>query len=65
MNATVSIFTQIPASLHDCMQDYLQQHPDWDEKRLLAAAVSLFLLQNGDGDRHVGQVYLEAMFHRS
>jgi hypothetical protein len=47
------------------MKDYLQQHPDWDEKRLLTAAVPLFLLQHGDGDRLVGQVYLEAMFHRS
>jgi hypothetical protein len=38
-----------------------KQHPDWDEKRLLTAAVSLFLLQHGDGDRHIRQVYLEVI----
>ncbi|OYD86680.1 hypothetical protein CDG77_33710, partial [Nostoc sp. 'Peltigera membranacea cyanobiont' 213] len=26
-------------------------HPDWDEHRLITAAISLFLLQNADGDR--------------
>ncbi|MBH8561884.1 DUF2811 domain-containing protein [Nostoc sp. CENA67] len=64
MNATVSILTQIPSSLHDCLKDYLQQHPDWDENRVLTAAVSLFLLQNADGDRRVAQVYLDTLFHR-
>ncbi|MBD2452098.1 DUF2811 domain-containing protein [Nostoc sp. FACHB-152] len=64
MNATVSIFTEIPETLHECLKDYLQQHPGWDENRVLTAAVSLFLLQNADGDRKVAQVYLETLFHR-
>ncbi|OUL36176.1 hypothetical protein BV372_08185 [Nostoc sp. T09] len=63
MNATVSILTEIPEVLHDCLKDYLEQHPDWDENRVLTAAVSLFLLQNADGDRRVAQVYLETLFH--
>ncbi|MBD2452384.1 DUF2811 domain-containing protein [Nostoc sp. FACHB-152] len=72
MNATVSILTEIPAPLHECLKDYLQQHPDWDENRVLTAAVSLFLLQNAQGDacgnpfgqRRVAQVYLETLFRR-
>ncbi|BBD63100.1 hypothetical protein NIES2109_59500 (plasmid) [Nostoc sp. HK-01] len=64
MNATVSIFTEIPETLHECLKDYLQQHPEWDENRVLTAAVSLFLLQNADGDRRVAQVYLETLFRR-
>ncbi|OYD86705.1 hypothetical protein CDG77_33530, partial [Nostoc sp. 'Peltigera membranacea cyanobiont' 213] len=39
-------------------------HPDWDEHRLITAAISLFLLQNADGDRRVSQVYLETLFRR-
>ncbi|MBD2441352.1 DUF2811 domain-containing protein [Nostoc sp. FACHB-110] len=62
MNATVSILTEIPETLHECLKDYLQQHPEWDENRVLTAAVSLFLLQNADGDRRVAQVYLETLF---
>ncbi len=65
MNATINIFTEIPSPLHDCLKEYLEQHPDWDEKRVLTAAVSLFLLQNADGDRRVAQVYLETLFHRN
>lgn len=62
MNTTVSVFTEIPETLYECLKDYLQQHPDWDENRVLTAAVSLFLLQNADGDRRVAQVYLETLF---
>ncbi|MEH1851477.1 MAG: DUF2811 domain-containing protein [Nostoc sp.] len=43
---------------------YLEKHPDWDEHRLITAAISLFLLQNADGDRRVSQVYLETLFRR-
>ncbi len=63
MNATVSIFTEIPESLHDSLKNYLEKHPDWDQNRVLTAALSLFLLQNGDGDRHAARVYLETLFH--
>ncbi|MBH8574244.1 DUF2811 domain-containing protein [Nostocaceae cyanobacterium CENA369] len=64
MNATVNIFTELPETLHECLKNYLEQHPDWDEQRVLTAAIALFLLQNADGDRRVAQVYLETLFHR-
>jgi hypothetical protein len=63
MNATVSIFTEIPETLHESLKIYLESHPDWDENRVLTAALSLFLLQNGDNDRHTARVYLETLFH--
>ncbi|WP_193198656.1 DUF2811 domain-containing protein [Nostoc sp. MG11] len=64
MKATVNILTAIPESLHESLKVYLEQHPDWDENRVVTAAISLFLLQHGDGDRRVAQVYLETLFHR-
>ncbi|WP_193200389.1 DUF2811 domain-containing protein [Nostoc sp. MG11] len=64
MNATVSILTEIPVTLDESLKDYLEKHPDWDAHRVLKAALSLFLLQHGDSDRRVAQVYLEALFHR-
>ncbi|MBW4477045.1 MAG: DUF2811 domain-containing protein [Tolypothrix brevis GSE-NOS-MK-07-07A] len=63
MNATVSIFTEIPETLHESLKIYLESHPDWDENRVLTAALSLFLLQNGDNDRRTARVYLETLFH--
>lgn len=63
MNATVSIFTEIPETLHESLKNYLETHPDWDQNRVLTAALSLFLLQNGDSDRRAARVYLETLFH--
>jgi hypothetical protein len=59
MNSTVSIFTEIPETLHESLKNYLESHPDWDQNRVLTAALSLFLLQNGDSDRRAARVYLE------
>ncbi len=64
MNSTQNIFTTLPETLHQSLNTYLEKHPDWDERRLITAAISLFLLQNADGDRSVSQVYLETLFRR-
>jgi hypothetical protein len=63
MNATVNIFTAIPESLQEPLKNYLETHPDWDQNRVMTAALSLFLLQNGDNDRRAARVYLETLFH--
>ncbi|UZQ52774.1 DUF2811 domain-containing protein [Trichothermofontia sichuanensis B231] len=62
MNAMVSILAEIPESLHDSLKTYLEAHPDWDQDRVFAAALSLFLLQNGDCDRRAARVYLDTLF---
>lgn len=70
MNATVSILAEIPERLHESLANYLESHPDWDQDRVFAAALSLFLLQNGDNSstensrfyRQAARVYLETLF---
>ena len=64
MNASVSILTEIPEQLHESLKSYLETHPDWDQDRVFTAALSLFLLQNGNGDRRAARVYLETLFHQ-
>ena len=64
MSNTLSILTEIPEELHQSLQSYLASHPDWDQDRVFAAALSLFLLQNSDGDRRAARVYLETLFNR-
>lgn len=63
MNATVSILTEIPEELHQSLKGYLETHPEWDQDRVFTAALSLFLLQNSNGDRRAARVYLETLFH--
>ncbi|MGF1574619.1 MAG: DUF2811 domain-containing protein [Synechococcaceae cyanobacterium RM1_1_27] len=65
MNPSVSILAEIPEELHDTLKGYLTQHPDWDQDRVFTAALSLFLLQNGDTDRRAARIYLNSLFQRS
>jgi hypothetical protein len=70
MSATVSILAEIPEELHESLQSYLNSHPDWDHDRVLSAALSLFLLQNGSSEtmdssrsyRRAARVYLDTLF---
>lgn len=69
MNTTVSILAEIPETLLDSLRSYLETHPDWDQDRVFAAALSLFLLQNADSTpeaalcyRQAARVYLETLF---
>lgn len=64
MSNTLSILTEIPEELHQSLKSYLEDHPDWDQDRVFTAALSLFLLQNSNGDRRAAKVYLETLFHR-
>lgn len=70
MNATVSILAEIPEDLHQSLKRYLETNPTWDQDRVFAAALSLFLLQNGtvktleaqESNRACTRVYLESLF---
>ena len=70
MNGTVSILAEIPEELHESLKCYLENHPSWDQDRVFAAALSLFLLQNGNSKatevsqnyRACARVYLETLF---
>lgn len=63
--SNVSILAEIPEDLHVTLKRYLERHPDWDQDRVFTAALSLFLLQNGDTDRRAARIYLNSLFQRS
>ena len=46
MKSPVSILTEIPAELHESLQDYLENHPTWEQDTVFVAALSLFFHQN-------------------
>ncbi|HEY9815349.1 MAG: DUF2811 domain-containing protein [Synechococcales cyanobacterium K44_A2020_017] len=70
MNASVSILAEIPEDLHESLQGYLDNHPEWDQDRVFSAALSLFLLQNSQTTtpdatrsyRRAARVYLDTLF---
>lgn len=46
MNTMVSLVAEIPDSLHQELQQFLNQESDWDFDQLLTVAISSFLYQN-------------------
>ncbi len=60
--ATVSLMVEVPESLHLSMQDYLNNHDLWSQERVMQAALSLFLMQNGVNHPHVNRLYLDSLF---
>ena len=62
MNITISILAEIPEELHESLKQYLESHPTWDQDRAFSAALSLFLLQNGESDRATSRIYLNSLF---
>lgn len=44
----ISIFAELPESLHAVLSQYLDTHPECDRDQVLIAALALFLMQNGD-----------------
>ena len=73
MSSAVSILAEIPEEIHLSLKNYLETHPNWDQDRVFAAALSLFLLQNNGGQtssdasqnyRACARVYLETLFQQ-
>ncbi|ESA37925.1 hypothetical protein N836_34600 [Leptolyngbya sp. Heron Island J] len=60
--ATVSLMVEVPETLHLSMQDYLNTHELWSQERVMQAALSLFLMQNGVNQPHVNKLYLDSLF---
>jgi hypothetical protein len=46
------------------MGSFIEGHPQWDQYRLLQAALTGFLLQQGQQERALTQRYVASMFGR-
>lgn len=60
--AVVSLRADVPAGLLASMQAFIECHPNWDQYRLVQAAVAGFLVQNGSRSRGVTRCYLANLF---
>jgi len=58
----ISFQTEIPKSIQKAMKDYIEKHPNWDQYRLLQAALAGFLIQNGISSRLITRLYIGNMF---
>ena len=59
---TISFQTEIPKHIQQAMKVYIEKHPNWDQYRLLQAALAGFLIQNGITSRLITRLYIGNMF---
>ena len=58
----VSVENQIPDDLREAMGRFINNHPQWDQYRLMQAAIAGFLFQQGCQDHAVVRHYLDGLF---
>ena len=46
-DSVVSFQTEMPLLLQQAMTRFIEEHPNWDQYRLVQAALAGFLVQNG------------------
>ncbi len=59
---TISFQTEIPKQIQQAMKVYIEKHPNWNQYRLLQAALAGFLIQNGISSRLITRFYIANMF---
>jgi hypothetical protein len=60
--AMVSFQTAVPEALLHSMRMFIEDHPNWDQYRLVQAALAGFLVQNGMRSRELTRCYLANLF---
>ncbi len=63
-NDVVSFIEEVPSPLNDAMSNFMDEHPNWDQYRLIQAAISGFLVQKGVSTREINRIYSQSMFCR-
>ena len=58
----VSFVQDIPVSIKDAMASFIEKYPNWDQYRLVQAAISGYLLQKGVDSREINRIYFKSMF---
>ena len=58
----ISFQTEIPKPIQQAMKKYIEKHPNWDQYRLLQAALAGVLIQNGITSRLITRLYIGNMF---
>ena len=60
--SVVSFISEVPAPLKEAMTVFIEDHPNWDQYRLIQAALAGFLVQNGVESREITRLYIGNMF---
>ena len=62
--STVSFHSELPQPLQQAMVEFIERCPNWDQYRLVQAALAGFLIQHGVESREITRLYVGNMFRR-
>jgi len=63
-SGSVSFQTEVSQPLQQAMVGFIERCPNWDQYRLVQAAIAGFLIQNGVDSREITRLYVGSMFRR-
>ena len=58
----ISFKCDLHENLQQAMQDFIDEHPNWDQYRIIQAAIAGFLMQKGFDNRDLTRLYVGNMF---
>ena len=58
----ISFKCDLHENLQQAMNKFVEDHPNWDQYRILQAAIAGFLLQKGFHNRDITRLYVGKMF---
>ena len=61
----ISFKCELHENLQMAMKEFLEKHPNWDQYRILQAAIAGFLMQKGFQNRDLTRLYIGNMFSMS
>ena len=58
----ISLKCELQENLQKAMKEFVEEHPNWDQYRILQAAIAGFLMQKGFQNRDLTRLYIGNMF---
>ena len=58
----ISFKCELQENLQIAMNEFVEEHPNWDQYRILQAAIAGFLMQKGFQNRDLTRLYIGNMF---
>jgi len=58
----ISFKCELQGNLQEAMNEFVEEHPNWDQYRILQAAIAGFLMQKGFHNRDLTRLYVGNMF---
>ena len=58
----ISFKCELQENLQEAMKRFVEEHPNWDQYRILQAAIAGFLMEKGFQNRDLTRLYIGNMF---